>query len=239
MLSFMREQGAGDPSGDPGKGAGRHGSKGSGDTGDQEYLTVAANSRSVRKTTILVVVLVSIGLVCLWLMIRKSQPQAASAGQTDEAQATLDGAISRLTGVSSEMVNRMDQIVKKFYEFSNVFQVHVNELSKNPFEVEVFMKDIKEEVAVSEDAGAQAALIRRQLLKQRASTLQLLSIMQSGTSNACMINDRLLKQGDKIEGFVISRIGRDFVELTWHGDGESGNAGSEIESLKTTLKLAQ
>ena len=38
------------------------------------------------------------------------------------------------------MADRMDEIVQKFYEFSDVFQVKVGELAKNPFEVEGFVQ---------------------------------------------------------------------------------------------------
>lgn len=239
MLSFMREEGAAGSSGNQAKGSGRRNAKVSDTEGAQEYLTVAANSKSLRKSTILVVILVAIGLACLWFMIRKSRPQAASAKASEEEQTKIEVAIGRLTGVSSEMVSRMDQIVKKFYEFSNVFQVQVNELVKNPFEVEVFMKDIKEEVGADETAGAQGALIRRQRLKQRASTLQLLSVMQSSGASSCMINDQILRPGERIEGFIITRIGGDFVELAWQGDNESGKADPATEDLTIMIKLSQ
>ena len=52
----------------------------------------------------------------------------------------------------------MGEIVKKFYEFSDVVQVKVNELVKNPFEVEGFAKNLKAGAAV-EDPQAEAALV--------------------------------------------------------------------------------
>jgi len=52
------------------------------------------------------------------------------------------------------MAGRMDEIVKKFYEFSDVVQVKVNELVKNPFAVEGFAKDLNAG-AVVEDPAAQ------------------------------------------------------------------------------------
>jgi len=238
MLSFVREQEAGDSSACQSKGSDSHGGPAS-DDGAQEFLTVATNRSKLRKSTILVVILVAIGLVCLWFMIRKSQPQAASAKQADEEEARLEVAIGRLTGVSSEMVDKMDRIVKKFYEFSDVFQVRVEDLVKDPFEAEVFAKEIEQEVLASEDAGARAALIRQQRMRERASMLQFLSVMQSADGNACMINDRILRKGDTIEGFVVKRIGGDFVDLTWQNDSSSGAAGSETEDLTIHLKLSQ
>jgi hypothetical protein len=205
MLSFMREQGAGDGSANQTKNSGQRSPKAADEAGALEYLTVAADSKSLRKSTILVAILVSIGLVCLWFMIRKSQPQAASAQQVDAEETKIEQAIGRLTGVSAEMIARMDQILKKFSEFAGVLQVNVNDLVKNPFEVEAFAKDMKSEITPETGSAAEAALVRRQHVKQRAGSLSLLSVMQSGQASSCMINDKLLRQGDTIEGFVITR----------------------------------
>jgi len=240
MLSFMREQGVRDPSASQTKGAGAQPPKASEDAGSLEYLTVAASGKSVRKSTILVAVLMVVGLICLVWMIRKSQPQMASAQQGDQEQTKIEAAIGRLTGISSEMISKMDQILKKFGEFSNVLQVEVNELVKDPFEVEVFAnEEVPSSAASADDSVAQAAG-RRQRIKQRAATLGLLSVMQSGRANSCMINDKILQQGDTIEGFVITSIGGDYVELAWRGDSETGSVPpAETEESKIVLKLSQ
>jgi len=236
MLSFMREQGGASSSGPQAKRSGQSGGQTSSEDGAQEFLTVATNRSKLRKSTILVVILVTIGLVCLWFMIRKSQPESASAKQVDEEETRLEAAIGRLTGVSSEMVNKMDRIVKKFYEFSDVFQVQVGELVKDPFEVEIFAKDIKDHVVSNEDT---AALIQERRMKEQAATLQFLSVMQSADGNACMINDRILREGDRIEGFVVTRIGSDFVLLTWQEGGGSGATRAANENMTIQLKLSQ
>jgi hypothetical protein len=238
MLSFMREQEPRKASERSSTGTGPQDLSPQEDLGAQEYLTVAANSKSLRKSTILVAVLVGIGLVCLLLMIRKSQPQAAAAAAGKNDQTKIEAAISRLTGVRSEMADRMDEIVQKFYEFSDVVQVKVNELAKNPFEVEGFMKEIKAEAVLDEDPQMQAERIRRQRLQQQANSLKLLSIMRSGQGDCCMINDQILRQGDLIEGFTISAIGSNSIELTWRPDGISAGA-SQTEEMKIVLKLSE
>lgn len=237
MLSFLREQGPGDVPGTEGGSPGRRDANAPAGGETQEYLTVAANSKSLRKSTILVAILVAIGLAGLGYMIRKSQPQAAFAQPSKDEENKIQVAISRLTGVSSEMVSRMDEIVSKFYEFSDVFQVGVSELVKNPFEVESFMGAIKEEVVPQQDDRAKAALIQREKMKKEAGKLALLSVMRSEDGNACMINDRILRQGSSIEGFVVTRIAGDSVELTWK-DGAAG-LGAGTEDLTILLKLAQ
>lgn len=182
-------------------------------------------------------ILVAIGLVGLGYMIRKSQPQAASARTGDEDETKIEAAIGRLTGVSSEMVSRMDEIVDKFYEFSDVFQVGVTELVKNPFQVEAFMGAVKDQGATEQDEKARAALIRREMIKKRAANLALLSVMRSEDGNACMINDRILRKGDTIEGFVIMEIAANSVKLAWQSEDADPGAGTEDSTIQ--LKLAQ
>ena len=135
MLPFLREQGGDKLSGQkPNFNAGKIGFEAAENAqaqgGSQEYYTVAARSKNVRKSTILVTILFGIGLLCLLFMIKKSTPQTASASPDDEQETQIEVAIARLTGVSSEMFSRMDQIVNKFYEFSDVLQVQVNESQK-------------------------------------------------------------------------------------------------------------
>ena len=240
MLSFMREQGAGRSQENQPTGSDRLAANLPNQEESQEYLTVAANKSNLRKSTILVVILVAIGLACLGFMIRKSRPQAAVAQPSKDEQTQMADTISHLTGISSEMLSRMDQIVKKFYEFSDVFQVGVNELSKNPFEVETFMGALKDEPPVVEqqDDAAKVALLRRQQLKDKAASLKLLSVMRSGQQSVCMINDELLRCGDSISGFTITNIGSDSVQLAGSPNGQTA-PGQDADSLVIELKLAQ
>jgi hypothetical protein len=237
MLSFMREQEPQNASDRPAGGPDAQEGPASDLSESQEYLTVAANSKSLRRSTTLVAVLVAIGLLCLMMMIRRSQPQAASAAPAVGDQTKIEAAISRLTGVRSEMAGRMDEIVNKFYQFSDVVQVKVDELVKNPFEVEGFMKDLKTGAPV-ENPQAQAEMLRRQRIEQQAKTLKLLSIMRAEQGDCCMINDRILRQGESIEGFKIVRIGGNFVELAWPPSAGSEPAVPSTEEMKTVLKLS-
>jgi len=169
---------------------------------EQEYLTVAAKDKNVRKTTTLLAVLFGISLLCLWLMIKKSTPPTTSAATVTAEEAQIEMAFQRLAGVRSEMFDRMDQIIKKFYEFSNVQQVEVSKLVKNPFKHDRFSDDL-EEASDSEEFDIAAA----------AKDLELLSICQSDQGNCCMIDDKILYEGDSIRNFKVSQIGDSFVKL--------------------------
>jgi len=238
MLSFMREPGPEKATESASATTGPQGGR-SADLGPQEFLTVASNRKNLRRSTIVVVVLLAVGLLGLVLMIRKSQPQAASASPGSDEQTKIEDAIGRLTGASTEMVDRMDEIVKKFYEFSDVFQVKVSELVKNPFEVEGFVKNLKGDLPVDGDPRVQAELVRRQRLQQEASTLRLLSIMRSEAGPCCMINDQILRQGDRIEDFTVREIGNNFVALAETRHNTSDSSGSGNEEVTITLKLSE
>jgi preprotein translocase subunit SecG len=241
MLSFMREQGSGNSAESASAGTGPQDARSPDSAGPQEFLTVATTRKTLRRSTMIVVALLVVGLVGLWMMIHKIQPQAAAA-QSQAEQAKIEQAISHLTGSSTEMMGRMDAIVKKFYEFSDVFQVKVSELTKNPFDVEGGVKTTKPNPVVAEDPQLRAQMLRNQRLQQQVSTLKLLCITQPGQNNSqdyyCVINDQQLRAGDKVEDFIVRRIGSNSVELVWSGGG-SGSSGSETEEIKITLKLSQ
>lgn len=231
MLSFLREQGFEE---EPVKGKGEASGRGAknrrnaqspgnmdGNTQEQQYLTVSAKGKNVRKMTMMLVVLFVIGLMCLMFMIKKSTPRQATAASTTDEQSQIEKAIARLTGVGSEMFKRMDQIVKKFYEFSDVEQVRVQELVKNPFERQLFLA----EGADTSDTK-DAELLRQQRLAQETKSLQLLTICQTDMGICCMIDDKILYEGDTIKGYKVAQITDDFVKL-------------ELEGVETVLKLSK
>jgi len=162
MLSFLRDQSLEDLPAQQktNKNTGKSPGDGAGKSQEPEYLTVATQGKRVRKSTTLLAVLFIIGLLCLWFMIKKSTPKTASAeaGKND----------------------KMDEIVSKFYEFSNVPQVKVNELAKNPFELEAFSANLKHKPDSTEKAQViDAEMLWRRQMRQKSQGMQLLSIMQS------------------------------------------------------------
>ena len=240
MLSFLREQGREDLSANKAVAADRRADPQASEKAQgQEYFTVAARNKSARKSTTLVAILFGIGLVCLGFMIKKSAPTTAGAAPPAE-ETKIEAAIARLTGVRSEMFSRMDQIVKKFYEFSDVFQVQVNELVKNPFALETFLSSPTTTVdAPQQDVDVDAEMIMQQQLRKQAKDLNLLSIMQSERGKCCMINDTILYTGDSIRCFNITEIGDSLVKLKWNPEHDSRPLVAQSQGLEIVLKLSE
>ena len=241
MLSFLREQGIGELLGrKPAAAPNRSPGDGTQKTQEQEYITVATQNKNTRKSTVMLAVLFGIGLVCLWFMIKKSTPQAASAKSAGTEEMQIESAITRLTGVKSEMFSRMDEILKKFYEFSDVMQVQVNELVKNPFALELFLANLRGKLATEEkNLKIDAETVLQQKIREAAKSIQLLSIMQSERGNCCMIDSKILYEGDSIKGFKVSQIGKNFAKLQWAPKDGSESLPTPSESIEIVLKLSE
>ena len=192
---------------------------------EQDFLTVATKGKDVRRSTTILGVLFIIGLICLGLMIKKSAPKAAVAQNnisTEELQ--IETAIAKLTGIKTEMFSRMDEIVNKFYEFSNVIQIDVSELVKNPFELETFLANLKDND--DDTSPIDAEMILKEQIRQKAKDMKLYSTMQSEKGVCCMIDNKILYEGDIIEDFTVKKITDDKVILA-------------IESIEITLKISK
>ncbi len=229
MLSFLRGEESEDSSVHEGRcdGAGRERSGGDSTNNKQqneEYLNVAIHGKKVHNTTRLLAVLFGAALLCLWFMIRHNTPCTATASgpAAKTQQEQIEKAIIRLAGTSSVMFRRMDRIVKKFYEFSRVPQVGVNELVKNPFKHEIFIGD-RDALFAAEYGDPNSD-----------GPIELLSIMKTEEGNCCMINDKILYEGDSIRDFKIVQIGENFVKLEGTPSG-----GQERQEAEIILKLSQ
>jgi preprotein translocase subunit SecG len=234
MLSFLREQGNGDlPTQQPNSDGETKPVDGVQKTPDQEFLTVASNKKRARKSTTLLAILFIAGLICLGYMIKKSTPEVASAASDNMEDNELETAISRLTGIKSDMLDSVDTVVNKFCKVSDVLQVKVGELVKNPFKLDTKEHSVEIKVPVDNE------MVRQSRIRQQAKELQLESIVQTGQGNHCMISGTTLSEGDNIKGFKVRRIGNNFVKLEWDPDRKSGTSDNEPEAVEIMLNLSE
>ncbi len=238
MLSFMREQSFEDLPAEKKSAAGQTPADGKQSASAQEFLTVATHSQRVRRSTTLLAVLLVAGLLCIWFMVKKTSPQGARAADANETD--IASAISRITGVRSEMFDRMDEIVSKFYEFSQVLQVGVNELVKNPFELESFLAGLKAKAEAAEQVlQIDPDVVRRQQMEKQAGDLQLQSIMQSDRGGCCMIDGKIIYMNDSIGNFTVTQIGANFVKLQWNPKEDSARFPAGSDKAQIVLKLLE
>lgn len=179
-----------------------------------DYLTTSVGEGNMKRSTILMVLVFGAGIAGLYFMIKKSSPKSVSAAPTAE-DVQLEQAITDLTGVKTEVYVKMDEIVKKFYEFSDVKQVTVNDLSRNPFRWSYASLGSSGENIGNQRTDKMMAQIRFEAM---VSGLTVDSIIQTADGkDFCMINGQCLYVGDEIEGIKIIAINPDSVTLECNG----------------------
>lgn len=170
----------------------------------QDFLTVAQHGKAVKQSTIILGVLFVAGAICLWFMISKTSPSDASAAVSNE-EMQIEAAIAQITGIRNEMNEKLNDVSDIFDNFSDVDQIGVNELKKNPFMSDVgFIPDVEDDDQLIEFTTE--------------SELQLWSIsVAPGQKSCAMIDDSILYVGDKINGYQVEKIESKFVELLGNG----------------------
>ena len=238
MLSFLRESGFDDLPAEKNAASQTSGDDSQGASG-QDYIEVSTNSNRVKRSTTVLVVLLVAGLACIWYMVKRTSPQSAGAATADANTADVELAIARITGAKSEMFGRMDDLVGKFNEFSNVPQVKVDELVKNPFELEEFLSNLNVTSDTVEIIQVDHLALMRKKAQKQADEFNLLTIMQSDGKNSCMIDNRFFYEGDSVGDFTITQIKGNFVRLLWNAKDAAIDSAGGSEKVEITLKLAE
>ncbi len=177
----------------------------------EDYLTVSNNSQKVRKSTTAVAVLFAIGALGLWLMVKKTTPAAANA-EPSQNQVQLETALAQLDSMKVEMDSQMNSVSGRFYQFNNVDQVEVEELKKNPF--------IRGEMgggSGTSGAGDQRLEQIQQEAQILSMGLELWSITATPKGICCMIDDKVLYQGDTYRNMTVKSITEKIVTLEYKG----------------------
>ena len=195
MLSFMKD-GQNDANAD--KGANPVAMENASDqppVEEQEFLKTAEHGKNLKQSTITLAILFTVGALCLWLMIKKVAPQSADAAVGAE-EAKIEDVLRKLKDAQLEMNDKMND-VGRFYQFSEVEQIGVSELKKNPFEHETEID--------FESIDFREGMTRDEVLRG-LQELQLESSMPSSQGGCCMINGKLLYKGDAINGYTVMKI---------------------------------
>jgi len=173
--------------------------------GQNEVIELAVQEKHVRQTTLILIGAIAVAFAVIWFLHKKNTPAPAAATVVDQ-QAVIEASIAQLTGIKTDNVVQVDQLVKKFYEFADFGQVAADQLRENPFYRVQAVPDSAKDSSSGENAGANIQI--------EAKKMQLQSIMQSKYGNCCMIDGKLLYKGDKIGIFEIVEIDKTFVRLS-------------------------
>lgn len=181
-------------------------------SGQETYLTVSGHGQKLRQSTILLMALFAVGILGVWFMIKKTTPVKAVVSNDDQKQ--LEAAIAQLNGMQSEMNHQMDTVVDRFYQFSSVGQVGVEDLKKNPFKRELGAGQAEDDF---DNLQKNQMLLLEDKVRRAAAGLQLWSVTASPRGVCCMLNDKVLYVGDEINGLTVTHIENKTVTLELEG----------------------
>lgn len=177
--------------------------------GGDEASFISAEKKPMNRTTVLVFGALLLGAGGYYLMYARTGPQSAAAATPGAEQA--DATINQFLSAGSENIRVMqqlrqttDKVVAQFRN-STVPQVPVHELQANPFKY----------AQITDDASAAAAAKKkheeeRQAALKSVQDLQLQSVL-SGSNRACMINNKMYKEGQEVSGFTVEKISTNTV----------------------------
>lgn len=172
---------------------------------DETYIVEESPKSNSQGTLLMTLLLVAAGAGAWWWF--KSGPATASASQPPEV-AQADATISQFLKHDSENMRSMrrmfdstQQFVEQFKSYPSMKQVPLTELHTNPFR---FAK-----ASAGEESDQQVKQQReqqRQEALQAVQELSLQSILVSGSSSACMINNKMYQEGEQVDAFLVEKI---------------------------------
>jgi len=182
-------------------------------TSTEDYLTVSGHSQKVRQGTMILAILFAVGALGIWLMVKKTTPATANA-EPSQNQVQLETALAQLDSMQVEMDSQMNSVAGRFYQFNNVDQVGVEELKKNPF--------VRNETdCVSGSSGGGVGSQQAEQILQEAQviemSMELWSITATPKGMCCMIDDKVLYQGDTHRSMTVKSITEKVVTLEYKG----------------------
>lgn len=183
-------------------------------TQPEDYLTVASHGKKLRQSTMVLVVLFAVGALGVWFMIKKTVPASANAAPSQD-QAQLEAALAQINSMQTEMTTKVDSVVGRFNQFGNVDQVGVDELKKNPFKREI--GELNDDDIDTDRLAENELKFLQDKAFQQVRQLELWSITSTPKGKCCMINDKLLYEGDSIGDMIVLKVNKKAVMLEYNG----------------------
>jgi hypothetical protein len=165
--------------------------------------------------TLGVVGLLAICAAGTYFMYVRNGPAAASAADVATADQVgtflADG--DRHVKLMTQMLQNTDKVVQQFRQSSAKTQVPLAALSTNPFRMEAPKKPGVAAASESESAARRRRDEERAAVVDAATALKLQLLMVGGARRAALINDRMVYEGQEVDGLTVEKILPDKVVL--------------------------
>ena len=136
----------------------------------------------------------------------KQNPQTALAANPNDTRITefLNNGEQHVQ-MMKQMLNNSDKVVQRFRAYPEKTQVPLTALRNNPFRFKAPSDEPKTPEAKQDREETEKAE-RKAVATDAAKKLRLQSIFSSGATKACLMNGKLYRLGQEVEGFKIEEI---------------------------------
>ena len=175
--------------------------------GDGSAFMSGEEKKPANKGALVLLGLLLVGGGGYFYMKQSPQTADAAATQHDETINQFLSSGEQHVQMMKQMLNNSEKVVQRFRAYPEKTQVPLTALRNNPFRIKPPTGD---EPVVRTDPRAGREEIekaeRRAAATDAAKKLRLQSIFSSGSTKACLMNGKLYRLGQDVEGFKIEEI---------------------------------
>jgi hypothetical protein len=167
-------------------------------------------SKPGRNAGMLMVAFVMIGVGVIYFMRARGGPgKVQASAELSKADTEIKSFINDRDQIRkmTEMIKNTEKVVKQFEEYGDTPQISVEEIKKkgNIF-VYVSPNQTPDDPNADEKAKSKKYQEAKRIFLEELGAIRVQYLMVSSTAKTAMINNKLIKEGQEVEGFVIEGI---------------------------------
>jgi hypothetical protein len=200
------------------------------ETSEADMIFTPETSKPGRNAGMLMVAFVLIGVGVIYFMRARGGPsQAKASAALTKADADIKGFINDRDQIRkmTEMIKNTEKVVEQFTTYGEMPQVPVEELKKLP-NIFVYVPEKGKPTKAGDPSGGRDKALKK--FREQLDELRVQYLMVGAVSRVAMVNNKLLKEGQEIDGFVIDQITTTEVMVSKTVDG------FEFKAAKKTTK---
>jgi hypothetical protein len=204
---------------DPSMAASQNGEAGTGDPSvgfndgsggeSSEYVVPEEKKSAMSRSTLIMFGVLALGAAGVWVMYQRVGPGKAVAAPSAESvqakktiNAFLDGGGTNIKSMET-MLRSTEKVVQQFLTYPSMTQVPLSDLRTNPFRLRAAHPTSEPSDDATERRKREE---ERVAMLKSVQALRLQSIMYSDARKACMINDTMYREGDKVDAFTVEKV---------------------------------
>jgi hypothetical protein len=174
---------------------------------DTDPTFVSGEKKPQQKQLAMLLGLLTVAGGVIWFMYFRPGPGSADAAPPagPDTVTTFLASGEQHMQLMRQTLQSTDKVVQRFRQYPTQTQVPLASLRTNPFRAELPSKDIR-----PEDEQSASAKRRREEERQAAlaavAGLRVQSIVYGGRQPAVLINSRMVREGQTVEGFTIDEV---------------------------------